>query len=237
MVVCSRAGFILAPGTSVQGTNMGATWENRNDYCTSNGLTRCLGCTGASCEPASNGYGYTVWYNLPSAAAGDYTVTVTDGTATGAAVNVYRNQDGTMNSLIPVRGVGWGGVGWGGVGWGGVGLGVCRVCRVDFGGWLCVTHCVLLCAVCCVLCAIQIGAGPSVTFTSVAGPAWYAFQVRASRAKCGVVGVIACVSPARPLVPLVPVPLVLRRRCARLPCPVTGLPLLWVAVVLTGTSA
>lgn len=94
----------------------------------------------------------------------------------------------------------------------------------DFGGWLCVTH--------CVLCAMQIGAGPSVTFTSVAGPAWYAFQVRASCAKCGVVDVIACVSPARPLVPLV-----LRWRCARLPCPVTGLPLLRVAVVLTGTSA
>jgi hypothetical protein len=149
VVVCSRAGFILAPGTSVQGTNMGATWENRNDYCTSNGLTRCLGCTGANCEPVSNGYGYTVWYNLPTAAAGDYTVTVTDGTATGAAVNVYRNQDGTMNSLIPVRGVGWGGA-WC----------VSRMSRgawcvwvqggVDFGGWLCVTHCVLLCAVCCV---------------------------------------------------------------------------------------
>jgi hypothetical protein len=90
----------------VPGTNVGATWENRNDYCTSNGLTRCLGCTGADCEPASNRYGYTVWYNLPTADAGDYTVTVTDGTATGAAVNVYRIQDGTMNSLIPVPGVG-----------------------------------------------------------------------------------------------------------------------------------
>jgi hypothetical protein len=38
--------------------------------------------------------------------------------------------------------------------------------------------CDTLCAaVCCVLCAIQIGAGPSVAFTSAAGEAWYAFQV------------------------------------------------------------
>ena len=102
--MCSRFGFILAPGTRVQGTNVGATWENTNDYCRANGLTRCLGCTGSDCEPGSNRYGYTVWYNLNTAAAGDYTVTVTDGTATGAAVNVYRNLDGTMNHLALVRG-------------------------------------------------------------------------------------------------------------------------------------
>ena len=147
-VVYRRAGFILAPGSRVESTNVGATWENRNDYCTSNGLTRCLGCTGADCEPASNRYGYTVWYNLPTAAAGDYTVTVTDGTATGAAVNVYRNQDGTMNSLIPVRGVGWGLVCVACVAWGLVCVGAGW--RGLWWVWLCVTHCVLLCAVCCV---------------------------------------------------------------------------------------
>lgn len=105
-MVCSRFGFILAPGARVESTNVGATWENRNAYCTTYGLSRCVGCVdGVDCEyTLPGGYGYSVWYNLHTAgAATTYTVTVTGGTATGAVVGVHRNWDGVMNHLSPVR--------------------------------------------------------------------------------------------------------------------------------------
>ncbi len=70
-VVCSGGGIALAPGARVASTNVGATWQNRNDYCNANGLTRCVGCVGGTdCEyTLPGGYGYSVWYSFRSSTA------------------------------------------------------------------------------------------------------------------------------------------------------------------------
>jgi hypothetical protein len=89
----------------VVGDNFGATRESADPWCDSN-PGRCVGCEPqfvGSCEPADNAGGFTVWYTLHSWSSVAYTVTVTDGTATGTLVTLYRNHDGSLFSLAAVR--------------------------------------------------------------------------------------------------------------------------------------